>query len=490
MKDFLKKNWFNICILFIYSLITLILVMFHENWRDEAQSWLIARDLNFIDIFKQMKYEGHPCLWHYIVAPFAKLGFPYIMQNIIAWAIMCITSALVLWKSNISKFLKVLIVFSAPFIYFYSAIARSYALIPLALALIAITYKNRKEKPIHYVLSITFLAHTHVLMLGLVGALFVFFFFEELILKFKNKTGKEKKLLLISLIVAIVGLLVLVLELYSSIGTNPAADGKIAINENMFKFCGKIIYKITENISGNDSKIVNWAIIIGFICVAIYGLIRNTKNTVILIISIAFQICIYLFVYADLDYQKVFTTLLVLMFYLWIGKYEERKKVTIAIETYLVFVLVFNCVLGIKSGIEEIKNEYSNAKLCADYIESNISKDSVFITSNIPFSTAIIPYTDGYKFWSPQTCDYFTFATWNEETNSSYTLGEFFSRIEETFKETDNIYFLYCNNWNDEAIAKFKEVTSAEEIYTIENKPIKQEETYTIYKFNNKKQVK
>ena len=43
----------------IYLIISFIIIILHEAWRDEAQSWLIARDLSFIDILKQMKFEGH-----------------------------------------------------------------------------------------------------------------------------------------------------------------------------------------------------------------------------------------------------------------------------------------------------------------------------------------------------------------------------------------------------------------------------------------------
>lgn len=73
MKEYIKKNKFNILITLIYSIATLTVILFHESWRDEAQSWLIARDLGIIDIFKQMKYEGHPALWYLILVPFAKL---------------------------------------------------------------------------------------------------------------------------------------------------------------------------------------------------------------------------------------------------------------------------------------------------------------------------------------------------------------------------------------------------------------------------------
>ena len=40
----------------IYIILVLIVAINHECYEDETQSWLIARDLNFIEIIEQMKY--------------------------------------------------------------------------------------------------------------------------------------------------------------------------------------------------------------------------------------------------------------------------------------------------------------------------------------------------------------------------------------------------------------------------------------------------
>jgi hypothetical protein len=59
-------------------------MFYHEPWRDEAQAWLISRDLPILSIFRQMNYEGTPALWHIILVPFAKFGAPYIIENLIS----------------------------------------------------------------------------------------------------------------------------------------------------------------------------------------------------------------------------------------------------------------------------------------------------------------------------------------------------------------------------------------------------------------------
>ncbi|MEW6733270.1 MAG: hypothetical protein AB1489_18220, partial [Acidobacteriota bacterium] len=48
-----------------FLLLGLIGLNHHEMWGDELQAWLIARDSQSIpDLFHNLRYEGHPALWH------------------------------------------------------------------------------------------------------------------------------------------------------------------------------------------------------------------------------------------------------------------------------------------------------------------------------------------------------------------------------------------------------------------------------------------
>ena len=71
----------ELIVLLSFVVLTYYVGSHHEHWADEAQAWLLARDLNPLELFRQMKYEGHPFLWNLILMPFAKLGFPYIIQS-------------------------------------------------------------------------------------------------------------------------------------------------------------------------------------------------------------------------------------------------------------------------------------------------------------------------------------------------------------------------------------------------------------------------
>lgn len=77
MKAWIQKNKWNCLALASYLLLNGVLLWCYDPWRDVAQAWLIARDLSVPELFAQLRYEGHPCLWYLLLMPFAKLGFPY-----------------------------------------------------------------------------------------------------------------------------------------------------------------------------------------------------------------------------------------------------------------------------------------------------------------------------------------------------------------------------------------------------------------------------
>ena len=55
-------------VLLAYSCVVLWILPYHEKWADEAQAWLIARDLDLRTIwFHELRYEGSPGLWHTIL---------------------------------------------------------------------------------------------------------------------------------------------------------------------------------------------------------------------------------------------------------------------------------------------------------------------------------------------------------------------------------------------------------------------------------------
>lgn len=509
MKEFIKKNKVNLIVMLCYSIITFIILLFHESWRDEAQAWLIARDLNIIDIFGQMKYEGHPVIWYLILVPFAKLGLPYVTVKIVSWIICNIAVWLILKKAPFNLILKILFIFSMPMIYLYPSISRSYCLIPLAITIVAIYFGQRHEKPIQYILSILFLANTHVIMYGMVGILLLLFYIEELIKNRKINTKEQKKKIYISLIVIVVGLILTLIPIIISTLTNTdvslTSNSTSTFEDTKLKM-ENAYEKIMTGCFG-ENEIILKIVAIALIILLCYEIRYHFKNALVIICTEGLQFLIYTYVYMGSE-QRVSTLILLIMFIFWIQNNKEikteninktsqkaldnqrnvkRQKIKNEIVNFaeytLIFVLIINIVHGIYSVNKEIKTTYSSSYETAEWIKNNLEEDSIFICTSIPLSSAIIPYINRDVFWSPQTLDYFSFTSWDENYRTGYSLRDLQKRVKENFQENQNLYLIYTYDFNEETMKFLEEQGYITKIFESD---VSLQEKYTIYKIEQK----
>ena len=493
MKEFIKKNKVNLVVMLCYSIITFIILLFHESWRDEAQAWLIARDLNIIDIFRQMKYEGHPVIWYLILAPFAKLGLPYIFVKIVSWLICNIAVWLILKKAPFNLILKILFIFSMPMIYLYPSISRSYCLIPLAITIVAIYFGQRHEKPIQYILSILFLANTHVIMYGMVGILLLLFYIEELIQNRKTNSKEQKKKVYISLIVIIVGLILTLIPILISMTTNTdvsLTSNTASIFEDT-KLKMENAYKEIMTGCFGENELILKIVAIALIILLCYEIRYHFKNALIIICTEGLQFLIYTYVYMGSE-QRVSTLIFLMMFIFWVQSNNKinkdntskiEKKLTNIAEYILVFVLIINIANGMDAVNKEIKTTYSSSYETAEWIKSNLEDDSIFICTSMPLSSAIIPYINKDVFWSPQTLDYFSFTSWDENYRTGYSLRDLQKRVKDNFEVDKNLYLIYTYDFNEETMSFLEEQGYITKMY---ESNIAEKEEYTIYKIEQK----
>ncbi len=160
-------------VLCLYCVLKAVMGIFHEPWFDEAVAWQIAREATFKDILLTVPhYEGHPPLWHLVLAPFAKLGAPYELSLVLVSLIfMGLSMFLILWYAPFPRLVK----WALPFTYFcfyqYAVISRPYCMMVLAFVLCALAFQKRNEKPGRYVLSLAFLCLTSAYGIAVAGGL-------------------------------------------------------------------------------------------------------------------------------------------------------------------------------------------------------------------------------------------------------------------------------------------------------------------------------
>ena len=133
-----------------YMLLNLYLMIRHNMWRDEVNVWLMGRDLTIPELFREIRYQGHPVLWYLVVMPFAKLHLPCKTMCVLSFAAMSAAAGIFLFKGPFPTAVKAAAVFSPIFTYYYAVIARGYCLVALLIILLAFLYRIRNEKPLLY----------------------------------------------------------------------------------------------------------------------------------------------------------------------------------------------------------------------------------------------------------------------------------------------------------------------------------------------------
>ena len=166
-----SRQFSMVTTLAVYCTVILVGITHHEPWADEAQAWLLSRDLGYrYLVFHQLAYEGHPPLWptilwiasHWLHLPYASLG----------WIAGLCAIAGCWFFARYSPF-PLVIRALLPFTYFiafqYAIVARPYVLLPLFAFIAAHFFADAERRPWRFLAAASALAllSAHGLMLAL-----------------------------------------------------------------------------------------------------------------------------------------------------------------------------------------------------------------------------------------------------------------------------------------------------------------------------------
>lgn len=145
--DSKPRDWWSIgdgVLLLVYSGTVLWTIPYHEKWADEAQAWLIARDLSLKSIwFHELRYEGTPGLWHTILWVAQHVFHaPYDAISYIGACFAIGGAALLLFKAPFPRMVRWPMAFGYVFLYQYAVIARPYTMLALLAFCAAIFFKD------------------------------------------------------------------------------------------------------------------------------------------------------------------------------------------------------------------------------------------------------------------------------------------------------------------------------------------------------------
>jgi hypothetical protein len=134
-------------VLLVYAVVVLWTLRYHEKWADEAQAWLIARDLDLGTIwFHELRYEGSPGFWHTILwvaqhvfhAGYGALGY-------IGATFAIAGAAVLLFCAPFPRYVRWPLAFTYVMVYQYAVISRPYTLLPLLAFCLAVFFRDGRH---------------------------------------------------------------------------------------------------------------------------------------------------------------------------------------------------------------------------------------------------------------------------------------------------------------------------------------------------------
>jgi hypothetical protein len=191
MKKFTVYDW---SLFMSFSLLSVVGVLNHELWMDEAHHWLIAREsTSVVNLFYNMRYEGHPALWNlllYIITRFTHNPLSMQLLNVF----ISISAVYVFLRyAPWSKTFKTLFILGYFTLYEYTVISRNYALVMLFLYLIVTLFSQPKKDFFKLGCLLFLLSNTHLFGF-IISCAFIISIFIHYSLYPDRQTDQKKRL--------------------------------------------------------------------------------------------------------------------------------------------------------------------------------------------------------------------------------------------------------------------------------------------------------
>ncbi|RKS00802.1 hypothetical protein [Flavobacterium sp. 102] len=425
-----KETTYLLLLTAIYFVVSLIGILHHELWLDEAHHYLLARDSNsFLELIQNTRYEGHPILWNSLLYGLTRFTLnPFWMQYL---HILISTSVVFLFlrKAPLSLVFKTLFIFGYFMLFEYNLISRNYILGVLFLFLAASVFEKRKEKFVLLCVYLALAANIHLMFSVIAFALF-------LTLLSENYLNKElfKRVYTIGYLVFGIGLLLTIIQIippddtrfFDRIEGMQLGEKFIKGFISFFKAIVTIpdfttIHFWNSNLLVNLSKPITAVLGLLTYCIPLLLFYKNRKVLFFVYIGlIGVQIFFFVTQMSATRYDGM--NYFIIIIGLWIERYypsEDYKirdylsswKLTLLKKPIIYSILIIHLFSGFYAYAMDYNYPFTSSKKAIDYLKEKKLNLNEIITITCD-GTAISPYLEKKVYF---LCDgsYQSYCHWN-----------------------------------------------------------------------------
>lgn len=456
-----------------------ILLAGHELWRDEANVWLIARELSPIQLFREIRYQGHPCLWYLIVMPFAKLGFPFKTISVLSFLIMAAGAGIFTFKAPFHPLTKLVCLFSPIFSYYYPVVARNYCLIALLLILLAYYYTVRNNKPVLYGLLLGLLVQADTIALATSGLISLMWLYEGISQSIRSRQAAPLFNKVKGLWIPFVSLLLWMAE-FRNVSDSPEYQFRQLTVSDFLQEIRNFSYHILSRMTGQGQAFDTFLIVLFLAAGILISIkLKNLWPMIVMVGTFLFQAVFSILVY-QLHIWHYIAIAFTFIWFLWLGGSREEGERTVPKRTRcfnfscrilseIVLILLSVTMFlrwnspGESSSLSNaLFGVYSDGVNVAAYIRENVNQEELILSTDVTESSTVQAYLGkDYTFYYAGNGKKATYADYAEEQKQVISYDELIVWAKANFPEKEDIYILESpsnciKNIPDEAKSEFQ----------------------------------
>ncbi|MBO5055781.1 MAG: hypothetical protein J6C64_05425 [Lachnospiraceae bacterium] len=454
MKDTVKKKEIIVltAVFALWLFFNGILLAGHELWRDEANVWLLARELSPLQLLREIKYQGHPCLWYFIVMPFAKLGLPFKTLSVISFLIMSVSAGIFVYRAPFCCITKAVCLISPVFSYYYPVVARNYCLIALLMILLAVFHPKRNDRPVIYGILLGLLVQSDTIVLAAAGLISLMWLAESIVKSIKEKSGSVILQAVKGLWIPLASLLLWILQFYQ-VSDSPEYHPQILSFTDMMHEIRNFSYSILTRMTG-QGQFFDLLLILLFMAagILISLSIKNFWPMIVMAGAFLFEVIFSIMIY-QLHIWHYIAICFVLIWFFWVGSRKEGGLALcgrILSEGLLILLSVtmfmrWNSPEESSSLENALKGLYSDGENAAAYIEENIPGKELILSTDVAEASTVAAYLGrSYVFYYAGNLKPTSYADYSNEQSSTVSYEELLQKIRREFPDKKCFYILIC----------------------------------------------
>ena len=409
----------------LFAAATLVMVCYHEPWRDEAQGYLVARDNTLFGLILHMKAESQFLLWYLFTWPFVRLfGLSIFGFNLLHWALSCSTTYLVVRRAPFRFLTRAGLIFSVLFAFEFTVVARHYAAGVFLLTILMLNWRERFRNPVLYACGIALCASTNLPVWACLGGLCCTIGYEVIGRRLWSRG------VFASMLICVFGFAAALASIYNGYGFGSPYVGK-----RSGELAVKSLFERLQTAFDAISHMVYLPVWLCVVCLALGALyfVRKSIPAFICFLTSAVLMVSLQLVGGFHSIRHIGFLLIGTVIASWIAAWDDapgldvRFRLPAPASTVLDFVagcaaamvLTLQAFVTPFFGLCEILYPFSHGHATANFIRDSIPEDVPMFCFTARSNVSVLPWLPGRKFFIFDRREYGTFSKWGRAFGQS-----------------------------------------------------------------------